>query len=91
MTLVIVSAFKEKFCSIKLFDNQQHTCEAFNSVVEVFMEFERLGGFPRESDFEKEPARELVLEVASALYVGLYRSPKFRQCQSNKIHGSKLN
>nr|GLL26677.1 uncharacterized protein LOC109158112 isoform X1 [Ipomoea trifida] len=40
---------------------------AIYKIVEVFMEFERLGGFPRESDFEKEPARELVLEVASAL------------------------
>nr|GMC93535.1 RPM1-interacting protein 4-like [Ipomoea batatas] len=40
---------------------------AIYKIVEAFMEFERLGGFPRESDFEKEPARELVLEEVSVL------------------------
>nr|GMC99462.1 hypothetical protein Iba_chr05eCG5920 [Ipomoea batatas] len=68
-----------------------HTCEAFNSVVEVFMEFERLGGFPRESDFEKEPAREVVLEVVSALYVNLGKQDPSRMSRISLLYSSYMD
>lgn len=65
--------FQRKVLLHKAIDNQQNTSRGFNSIIGAFMEFERLGWFLRDSDFEKE----LVLEVVSFLYAGLYRSPKF--------------